>query len=464
MASAALHVSEAVSLLNEASDSGEIPGAAIAVAVGGEPVLETAFGFSDRAGGVRTSPDTPFSLASVTKPMVGTAVALLAHEGLIDLDAPVSHYWPGPVMPFDYGQEPTVRQLANHTAGLPEFARFIAAGESTEQHETLHAYARAVFPPGSRYVYSNLGFGLLGAILEQVSGRRLADVLAELVFQPLKMASAGVGGPGSIPGAAVRYTPAGSAYPAYATSHPGASDGWCGVRDLLQFGLAHLGAASGLPGSVRAACHLPTAPWSRSMSYGIGWVVRHQGPHRVIFHQGGMPGVTSQLTVVPEADVVVAAASNTQTSVLEEVTHRVLSALLPGYGPPPPGDGRFDAGRPPVSTAAVTGAWAGTVALRSGAIPVTLDINDGTADLLAWDGGHKQPVTDLRVTDASAAAQLEGSVPAAELGQRLHTASLVLHRARTESLTGVLTASVQLPPGAAECADTLAWPIVLQRA
>nr|WP_245985192.1 serine hydrolase domain-containing protein [Streptomyces tateyamensis] len=198
----------------------------VAVAEGGEIVRQEAHGWADTAGRRPATPQTVYRLASVTKTFTATAVCLAADRGLLDLDAPV----PGP-----YGDPaPTVRQLLQHRGGFSTFYAFhYGPGESPVDPAD---YLLPLRPPGTGFEYANLGYYLLGRLLEQATGTVLDQYLRREVFEPLGMADTHLGADyrGSAP-TAVGYTRDGRPYPRTSTRHPGATAGWSTATDLVRF-------------------------------------------------------------------------------------------------------------------------------------------------------------------------------------------------------------------------------------
>lgn len=179
-------------LLDGALASGLGSAAAISVGDAGREV------FRHLAGTVRRLPDrgpaiganTPFDLASVTKPMATVSIAMvLVARGALDLDAPVRRYLP------DAQTEGTVRQLLAHCAGCSAHVEFFR-----RLRVERHASPRAVLvdraqrercePPGAAALYSDLGFIQLGAVLERAGAQPLEDLFRTLVAEPLELATA----------------------------------------------------------------------------------------------------------------------------------------------------------------------------------------------------------------------------------------------------------------------------------
>ncbi|MCO5220040.1 MAG: beta-lactamase family protein [Thermomicrobiales bacterium] len=149
-------------------------------------------------------PDVPvdeqtlFGLASVTKPMTAATVMTLVENDEIDLDAPVATYLPE----FATGSSSddtlrhlretiTVRQVLSHTSGLPEDLPrgTFSSREAPTLREITDAMLRQPLwtEPGSELIYSNTGYGILGRLVETVSGRDFWDLTWENVFEPLEL-------------------------------------------------------------------------------------------------------------------------------------------------------------------------------------------------------------------------------------------------------------------------------------
>ena len=204
----------------------------------GRIVWTAAFGEADKARRAPATTTTPYSLASVSKPFTATAVMVLSERGQVGLDEPVTRYVgglarPGAIAP----SEVTVRRTLGHVAGFPTHYQFFFEDRSFEPlsfARTLECYGGQVDEPGGRYVYSNLGFGVLSELVGRTAGQPFAAFLARDVFEPLGLANARVATRGSpIAGAAVRYGLDGEPLPFYVTNHPGASDVFASAEDLV---------------------------------------------------------------------------------------------------------------------------------------------------------------------------------------------------------------------------------------
>ena len=175
--------------MRQAIDNGRIPGAVVLVGQAGHILFERAYGH--RSLEPRPEPmtlETRFDLASLTK-VVATApaVLILVQDGKLSLDDPVSKHLP------DFGRSGkeivTVRQLLTHYSGLAAFFRLDArdAGAASAVIDKIHGSDLSA-RPGSQFMYSDLGFILLGKLIEVVSGENLDRFVHSRVFSTLRMA------------------------------------------------------------------------------------------------------------------------------------------------------------------------------------------------------------------------------------------------------------------------------------
>lgn len=163
------------SILDAAVVARAFPAAAIDVGRAGGTLWTEAFGtlrYDERSP--RTSIDTIFDLASLTKVIATTSVAMqLVHEGALDLDAPIGRYLQGWDEPARAGIR--IRHLLDHSSGLPAHARLWEQARGRVACEALLRALPMEAAPGTRAVYSDVGFMLLGFIIEDV-GRQPLDV------------------------------------------------------------------------------------------------------------------------------------------------------------------------------------------------------------------------------------------------------------------------------------------------
>jgi CubicO group peptidase (beta-lactamase class C family) len=158
------------------------------VVLDGELAYASAIGVRDLESNDPVDGDTVFRIASMTKNVTAMAILKLRDEGKLSLDADASTYLPmlrGLVgLPRDSAI--TVRLLLTHASGLPgdDFGGGDSFGMSADElARFLKAGVKMSYPPGARYAYSNLGYALLGQIVERVSGRRFRDYVSDEILR-----------------------------------------------------------------------------------------------------------------------------------------------------------------------------------------------------------------------------------------------------------------------------------------
>lgn len=183
----ALRLGDSVrAILSRAMADSAFPGAYAAVGTADGVIVEYGVGRLDVDDDSRPSATTIWDLASLTK-VIGTTSAMiqLVGSGRVALDSPVVRYLPAWTAPG--AERITVRHLLSHSSGMPAWrALYKEAATAEEAEQQLFATSPDTLP-GVRYVYSDLGFILLGKLVERVSGERLAPYDSAHVFSPLGM-------------------------------------------------------------------------------------------------------------------------------------------------------------------------------------------------------------------------------------------------------------------------------------
>jgi D-alanyl-D-alanine carboxypeptidase len=155
-------------------------------------VTQAASGVADLRSGRPMRPELHYRVGSLTKPFVATVVLQLVAEGRLSLQDTVERRLPG-VLP--YGDQVTIRQLLNHTGGVPDYVvepivrlytvpggRFRAW--TPRELVSLVADQPPDFPPGTAWSYSNIGYVLAGMIVEAATGHQLGQELARRILRP----------------------------------------------------------------------------------------------------------------------------------------------------------------------------------------------------------------------------------------------------------------------------------------
>jgi serine-type D-Ala-D-Ala carboxypeptidase len=187
-------ITETDSILQSQVDQDQIPGAVILIKKEGQVICEKAYGYAQKYDfnhNVLPAPEKMtsghlFDIASLTK-VIGTttSVMLLVDRGLINVEDPVCKYIKAFGSPDK--KEITIRNLLTHTAGLCEWYPLYYRASTSQECYRIIAELPLSFPVGAQRHYSDLGFDLLGEIIEVVSGMSLEEFMKVNIFQPLNM-------------------------------------------------------------------------------------------------------------------------------------------------------------------------------------------------------------------------------------------------------------------------------------
>ncbi|HYY81546.1 MAG TPA: serine hydrolase domain-containing protein [Actinomycetes bacterium] len=391
------------------------PGLVVALVGPGGWRHEFAVGVAEAASGRPLGTDALLPIASIGKAM--TAVALLreAQAGRVDLDAAVHQQLPWLPLPAPFGPI-RLRHLLAHTAG-------IVAGLDASPSPVVEALALAGTPPGwpagERFFYSNVGYGLLGLVLERVAGCSYAEAIQRHVLDPCGMtASEAVTTAEAQARAATGHLELadGGFVPApWVPTASGAGSTLCTAADLGRFLRALL---TGEPPLLDLGYHrLMTTPAlglpeGEGYGYGLGVEVDVEAGYRRVGHAGDCPGFGSYAYGCAETGVGVVALYNGPwrrrrypASSWPVVDHGLallraaaLGRELPADPPPAQGEAHDEqpaagAGRPlPGELAALVG----TYAAYNPWVPQVEIRPDGTGGLLlVWPWGDQEPLTEL---------------------------------------------------------------------
>src|SRR3984893_10205064 len=175
------------------------PGLAVLVRKDGRTAFERGYGVHDLRSSAKIDPQTNFRLASCSKQFTAMSIMLLVHDGKLHYDDKLSDVFPD--FPA-YGKAITIRNLLNHTSGLPDYEDLMAAAEKrkggpiwTATHQIQDAEGLDLLElekartctPGTQWGYSNAGYVVLGLVVAKISGEPFREFLSERIFAPLKM-------------------------------------------------------------------------------------------------------------------------------------------------------------------------------------------------------------------------------------------------------------------------------------
>ena len=296
----------------------------VLVARGGQTIFERACGLASKAYGAPNRIDTKFNLGSMNKMMTGVAVAQLVQAGRLALTDTVGKFlpaWPQPV-----AETVTVHHLLTHTGGIASYWN--------QQFEERKARLRTVadflplfrdqppaFEPGARFAYSNGGFMLLGAIIEQVTGQSYYDYVRANICAPAGMTETECFEvDADVPNLATGYThrsPLGILHPGRRWSNiflhvakgGPAGGGFSTAPDMLRFATA-LQEHRLLDPAHTDLVLTGKIDCGPNMRYSYGFFDDRSGGARVVGHAGGFSGINSVLDMYPDLGYNVVVMSN----------------------------------------------------------------------------------------------------------------------------------------------------------
>lgn len=167
----------------------------VLVARGGE-VFSGGYGIANRSWDIPNSPETRFQIASLTKPFTAILILQLMEQGSLSLDDPLFVYLPD--FPAEYGADVTIRNLLNHTSGIPNYTNFTSWSDTTSRVDLkpadfleLVASKELLFEPGTDFRYSNSNYYVLGLVIETVTGMSYSRVLEDQILGPGRLENTG---------------------------------------------------------------------------------------------------------------------------------------------------------------------------------------------------------------------------------------------------------------------------------
>ncbi len=160
----------------------------------GQPLVRRGYGLADRKAGRPNTPETPFALASVSKMFTAVTIAKLVERKQLSFDSTLGSLLPS-YPSAEVRDQVTVHHLLTMSSGIPDLFRVpafwngIAAIKTPRDFWKYFAMSPLQFRPGTQWAYSNSNFLLLGAIIEQQTGRAFTSAVEEEVFRPLGLAN-----------------------------------------------------------------------------------------------------------------------------------------------------------------------------------------------------------------------------------------------------------------------------------
>lgn len=319
-----------------------VPGVQAAVLVDGEVAISRAYGVADLATRTPLTPTHLFHVASHSKTFTATVVHQLAEAGRLRLDDPVGQWLP------DLAGSPvaavTLRALLCHGGGVVRDGRdgdFWALHRAFPDAAALMAVARdegVVLPANERFKYSNIGYSLLGQVIEAVTGRAYAEVVREQVIDRLGLtrtapdhdAALGAYAAGH---SALAYADERVAVEHVATGAMAPATGFVSTaEELVRYAAAHLPGDDRLLGD-DAKRLMQRTEWRVDgpggggeplAEYALGLMVSRVGSRRLLGHGGGWPGHITRTLFDVESGIAVSVLTNAIDGPAEEMANALF--------------------------------------------------------------------------------------------------------------------------------------------
>jgi CubicO group peptidase (beta-lactamase class C family) len=330
--------------------SDDAPGAAVLVIRNGDTLFQHGYGVTDLRTKRRIDEHTNFRLASFTKQFTAACITLLVHDGKLHYDDQLGNLFPE--FPA-YGKKITVRNLLNHTSGLPDYEDILTRQYPNTPDDKipqildagvlklLEAETAAKFPAGTKWDYSNSGYAVLAMIVERVSGKPFGEFLRERIFTPLGMSHT------------LAYQKGKNEVAHRAYGHAKKDDGWhetdqsptsavlgdggiySSLEDLRKWDRAireHtlLSATEMEPAlaPVQPTAGPATSSEGKAVSYGFGWFLDPYLGHKRMSHNGSTVGFRTTIQRFPDDKLTIIVLANREDADPEQLALKVADLYL----------------------------------------------------------------------------------------------------------------------------------------
>jgi CubicO group peptidase (beta-lactamase class C family) len=319
-----------------------VPSASVVVVKDGKIAYLQAYGDARLEPHTPASPAMRYSIGSISKQFTAAAILMLAEEGKLSLDDPVSKYVSG----LTRGNEVTIQQLLSHTSGYqdywPQDYVMPMMLKPVTPEEILDRWGRISldFDPGTKWQYSNTNYVIAGVIVEKVSGMPLWTLLGKRIFTPLEMKSVTDTNeralPQTDPGGYFRYA-LGPLHPA-----PKEGQGWMFAAgelamtagDLAKWDISIIDRTLLKPASYEEMETATLLNNGASTRYGLGVGVSMVSGHRMLEHSGEVSGFTAENMVLPDDKIAIVVLTNQDAAdAASEIGSQIRSALLKSQNP-----------------------------------------------------------------------------------------------------------------------------------
>ncbi|MEA2762924.1 MAG: hypothetical protein QOD47_2208 [Gemmatimonadaceae bacterium] len=311
------------------------PSVAIAVVRGRDTVVMRAWGKADIEQDLAATPRSVYRIGSMTKQFTSSAIMQLVEQGKVKLDQSIGTYLP--TLPVAW-RGVTVRQLLNHTSGIPSYTDLGPAWQRRWGEEmtpdtlvALTANVPMAFAPGTQWRYDNSGYVVLGMLIEKITGHSWATDIAERFTRPLGLED-------------TRDCPTTPIIPRRVRGYESTGNGWVNAAYLAMSQPYSAGAMCSTVGDIakwNRALHTGhvVSPASYTMmttpegaaansSYGFGLAQDTAAGRLMIVHGGGINGFASGNAWVPSAELSITVLANASSARSDDLVKQLARAAL----------------------------------------------------------------------------------------------------------------------------------------
>lgn len=314
---------------------GELFTGTVLVARNGHPIFRKGYGEANREWMIPNTVDTRYRIGSITKQFTSAAILRMVDDHKLGLDDPIKEYLPG--LPLSWEQA-TIRQLLSHTSGIPSHTSL--DDSDTKLWPVKHTPQQLIdmlkdlplnYEHGTKFRYNNMGYVLLGRVIETVSGMSYPDYLEQKLLMPLKLRNSG-------------YDEGREVVDRLAQDY---SDGTDKVQKGKLVNMSNAYAAGAMystvddlfawqqmlmNGKVLSPASLTAMLTNGGYHNGLGWFIRDRLSRKLYEHGGSIGGYSSMLAYYPDDKVTVIILSNYGDEVVSKISDE-LARLALGVAP-----------------------------------------------------------------------------------------------------------------------------------
>ena len=313
----------------------QIPGLALLVSRNGLPIRAEGYGLANVELKVPVLPETLFQSGSVGKQFTATAIMMLAEQGKLGLDDPISKYFSGAPQ---WWKDVTIRQLLSHTAGFGDYPKDFDFRKDYTEDEMVRIVEAIppAYTPGTSWTYSNLGFLTLGILIHRVTGEFYGDFLQQNIFKPLGMSTTRIINEADvIPNRASGYRLVGGQLknqewvsPTVNTTADGSL--YFSILDLVKWDAALYTDKLLKRGDLQQMWTVAPLRDGKPNSghYGFGWFVESRKGHRIVEHEGQWQGFETQISRYVDDELTVVILTNLGSAKPQRIADGVAAIYL----------------------------------------------------------------------------------------------------------------------------------------